>query len=231
MGNMRKSKSGSVIDRGKRALVASSILAGAAVSSTVLFLLTPGLGLIPGLFALGLGALGIGSTVFVAKEQPAVEQRSNLTPLAVGTGISRDVQLKIEELHGLAQIYERRSSTLFPAVNGVLSNVQELFGRMSSRLDEQSARLAAVRYAATLTKLNEALGKRYYLDIEANPELWSNPEQRMEAVEKALNATGEQIIRNIRQLNGSKDLIYQMSLDSLLSINSDEINRRELGIG
>lgn len=220
----------SSFDRVRRAIASSSVLIGATTASAVFLGLVPGMGLMPSIFTLGVGALGVGSTIFVARKNQPKEIGSQLTPLTAAIGTSKDLQLKVEELHGLARIYDQRDSPLFPAVNGVLANVLELFDRMSNRLDEQSARIAAVRYTDTLTKLNRALGRRYYLDIEAHPELWSNPDERMEAVEAALNATGEQILRNIRQLNSSKDLIYQLSIDSLMVVESEEANRRDLGL-
>ena len=128
----------------------------------------------------------------------------------------------VKQLHSIATIYEKRQSPLLPTIGGVLTNIQELFNRIDRRESTQASRLAAVEYADVLTKLNRALGEDYYLDIEAHPELWSNPDERMEAVEKALNATGEQLIKNIRQLNSSKDLVYQVSIDALINRSSED---------
>lgn len=221
-----------MLTAGKRKLISSGAVVTASVGSAVFLALTPGLGMVPSALALGVGAIGVGSTFFASstpREQEA--NRSGLTPLSMGVEISSELRLKLEELYELAVIYERRNSPLLPAVTGVLTNVLELFSRMSERTDEQSARIAGIRYADLLSKLNEALGKRYYLDIEAHPELWSNPEERMEAVENALNATAEQLLRNIRQLNSSRDLIYQLSLDKLMEASAEEQNRTDLGIG
>lgn len=207
----------------RRVMAATGAQLAAAGGSGVFLGLTPGLGLLPALISLGLGAVGIGATFFaVGKKPKQAELAQRTAPLTIAKGISSDLEAKIEELHSIAAAYERRNSPLFAAVNGVLTNVQELFRRTAERLDEQEAKLAAVRYVDTLTKLNRALGERYYLDIEAHPELWSDPEERMEAVEAALNATGEQVLRNIRQVNASKDLIYQLSLDSLNSFSKSQ---------
>ena len=81
--------------------------------------------------------------------------------------------------------------------------------------------MAAVNYSDTLLKLNKALGVDYYLDIQANPHLWSQPEERLEAVERALKATGLQLIRNIKQINSSQDLEYKISIDLLLKAAED----------
>jgi len=227
---MTHSASAAVAAIKRRALGSSLAVGGASVASAVALGVTPGLGLIPGAVALGLGALGMSATLFTASPKVPEAQPSGLTALKLGTGISEEMKLKIEELYDLAVSYESRRSPLFPAVNGVLSNVLELFSRISERTDEQSARIAAVRYVDTLTKLNTALGKSYYLDIEAHPELWSNPEKRMEAVESAVNATGEELLRNIRQLNSSRDLIYQLSIDSLTSLRDEYESSKILDI-
>jgi len=215
----------------RRALGSSLTLAAATTGSAVLLGATPGLGLIPGAVAMGVGALGISATLFTASARAVEAEPSGLTLPQLDAGISEEMKLKIEELYELALVYEERRSPLFPAVSGVLSNVLELFGRLSTQTDQQSARIAAVRYVDTLTKLNTALGKSYYLDIEAHPELWSNSDERMEAVEAAVNATGEELLRNIRQLNSSRDLVYELSIESLTSVQANHESAKALGIG
>lgn len=221
-------KVGKTVNR-TRALVGS--VAATSVGSAIFLATAPGalLAGTPSAVAIGLGAVGIASTLFASRKKRAVEV-STVTALTVGNQISEELREKIAELHELAEIYEEHNSPLFPAVNGVLANVQELFERMATHTDEQSARIAGVRYTDTLTKLNEALGRSYYLDIEAHPELWSDPDGRMEAVETAVNATGEQVLRNIRELNSSRDLIYQLSLESLVNRAERSKGIPELGI-
>jgi len=209
-------EAGKTVNR-TRALIGSGVIAASSVGSAIFLAVAPSVFLTatPSTVAIGLGAIGIGSTLIASRSKKKPVESSAVSVLTMGSQISEELREKIEELYGLAQAYEERNSPLFPAVNGVLANVQELFERMGTHTDEQSARIAGVRYTDTLTKLNRALGKNYYLDIEAHPELWSDPDGRMEAVEAAVNATGEQILRNIRELNSSRDLIYQLSLDAL----------------
>lgn len=197
-----------------------SLLTAGATTSTALAL--GGMGL-PAFLALGLGVAGAGGTVLTALSGDGAprELESSVAPLALKSELPEGMGREVAELHQIAAIYERRESPLFAAVNGVLTNVQELFRRMVDLQDGQSAKLAAVRYEDLLSKLNRALGEKYYLDLEANPELWSNREERMGAVETALNATGEQIIRNIRQLNGSRDLEYQLSIGTLIDLGNE----------
>lgn len=219
----------------RRATAGSLIITTVSGASAAFLAFGPAIAAAPSGIALAIGAVGVGSTLFAAKigKTDAAEGPVSTIPAlkASELRVSQDVSEKIVKLHELAGFYEQRQSPLLSSLNGVLANLQQLFSRMSNGTDEQSARLAEVKYADILAKLNQALGKEYYLDIEAHPELWSNPEARMEAVETALNATSEQILRNIRQLNSSRDLIYQVSLDSLMSSNTDEANRKELGIG
>lgn len=224
-------KLGTAVKR-TRALIGSGVIALSSVGAAVFLAVTPGalLTATPSTVAIGLGVIGVGSTLVASRSKQAEVEGSTLTALTMGDQISRELRAKVEELHGLARSYEERNSPLFPAVNGILANVQELFERMGSRTDEQAARIAGVRYTSLLTKLNEALGPRYYLDIEANPELWSDPDGRLEAVETAVNATGEQVLRNIRELNSSRDLVYQLSLESLMSYAEKGQSEAELGI-
>lgn len=224
----RDQGNGKTVNR-TRTLIGS--VAATSVGSAIFLATAPGILLTgtPSAVAIGLGAIGIASTLLASRKKRAVEG-STVTALTVDNQISEELREKIAELHGLAEIYEERKSPLFAAVNGVLANVQELFERMATRTDEQSARIAGVRYTDTLTKLNEALGRSYYLDIEAHPELWSDPDERMEAVETAVNATGEQVLRNIRELNSSRDLIYQLSLESLVNRAERSKGVPELGI-
>ena len=123
---------------------------------------------------------------------------------------------ELVKLQALANIYATAESKLLPELNSIIRNAQEFFERVTSKLDEQAGRMAAVNYADMLQKLNKALGKDYYLDIEKNPHLWSNPTKRLEQVELAVAATDKQIVRNIIQLNESQDIDFTIAIDSLI---------------
>lgn len=206
---------------------------GAVAGGLIALPMTFGLGFFQSILIAAIGVLGTSVSLRLQAKRSTNNSRSlesTVKPLEISKELEGKLEEHVEALYDLALVYEKKSSPLFPTVNGVLVNIQEFFRRIQYMSDQQSARIAAVRYADTLSKLNEALGRKYYLDIEAHPELWDDAEDRMQAVEKALNATGDQIIRNIRQLNSSNDLVYQLSLESLMQPEIDRANNQAIGI-
>jgi hypothetical protein len=106
----------------------------------------------------------------------------------------------------------------------ILENSTELFERLEKKGTQQQARVAAVEYTDTLAKLNRALGSDYYLDILAKPALWEDPDRRLKEVRDAIGATQQQLIKNIRQVNASQDLEFQVALESLVgSMNTPSV--------
>jgi hypothetical protein len=106
----------------------------------------------------------------------------------------------------------------------ILENSTELFERLEKKGTQQQARVAAVEYTDTLTKLNRALGSDYYLDILAKPALWEDSDRRLKEVRDAVGATQQQLIKNIRQVNASQDLEFQVALESLVgSMNTPSV--------
>lgn len=106
----------------------------------------------------------------------------------------------------------------------ILENSTELFERLERKGTQQQARVAAVEYTDTLAKLNRALGSDYYLDILAKPALWEDSDRRLKEVRDAVGATQQQLIKNIRQVNASQDLEFQVALESLVgSMNTPSV--------
>lgn len=186
--------------------------------------------LIPGVLPIAVGALGIGGfatgmlgSVFI-KEPKRSEQPKELeasiaefvVPKAVAS-LSDGLKNQIIRLQSILKLHSKAGTELTPVIANILRNSHQLFERILSKQDVQSYRLAAVNYTDTLTKLNRALDKDYYLDILKNPNLWNNPAERLAAVDKAVTATGNQLVSNIRQVNASQDIDYAISLESLTS--------------
>jgi hypothetical protein len=124
----------------------------------------------------------------------------------------------VKELDALARKHSKiPGDKLAAEIHGLIVNLQELFERINTKQgDTNNAALAAGEYENKLTKLNEALGDEYYLDIAENPKLWDNPTERLQAVDDAVEAVEYQLIENIKQVNASKDLKFQVALDSLM---------------
>ena len=94
-------------------------------------------------------------------------------------------------------------------------HLTDLFVRARLSGTEQQLRLLISRYRDTTTKLLRVLADDYYGDILRNPSYWSSPEARISEVQLAVESVDQQIIENIKQLNESRDLEFQVALDSL----------------
>jgi hypothetical protein len=181
---------------------------------------------------LGGGLLGIvvlGTLGVVAFKH--LKQRPTLSALPAGQQTSAyvavgdvsehlPVRLRglVKELDGLARKHSKiPGDKLAGEIHGLIVNLQELFERIQNKQgDTNNAALAAGEYENKIKKLNEALGEEYYLDIAQNPKLWDNPTERLQAVNDAVEAVEYQLVENIKQVNASKDLKFQVALDSLM---------------
>ncbi|WP_449278328.1 hypothetical protein [Leucobacter sp. GX24907] len=105
---------------------------------------------------------------------------------------------------------------LAPRILGLQGHVSELFVRVRKRGTNQQVRLLQAQYKDTLSKLLKALDDDYYGDILANPQYWSHPEARLTEVQRAVDSVDQQAVENIRQVNESRDLEFQVALDSLI---------------
>lgn len=116
-------------------------------------------------------------------------------------------------------------SSLAADIRSVIDNVQELFMRLNKKGTPSQQRIAEVEYADKLPKLIEALGDNYYIDIVKHPDLWDDSNERITAVTEAVKAVQQELILNIRKVNSSKDLEFQVALDSLVrSVHNPTIN-------
>lgn len=103
----------------------------------------------------------------------------------------------------------------------VVKNTQQLFTRLNKRGSNEKTLIATVEYEDKLTKLLEALGDNYYLDIAQDPELWDNTANRLTEVRNAVAQVNTQLVENIRQVNASKDLEFRVVLNALTSTKNN----------
>jgi Tfp pilus assembly protein PilN len=162
----------------------------------------------------GVGVAGVIGGILIGSPTKTAE---GIVELDLFESFPEELRRQLERLQSLAIQHKDVNSPLLPKLNSILGNAQELFKRISSKLDTQAGRLAAVNYTDTLGKLNKALAPDYYLDIVAHPNLWENSEKRLAEVARAVEATDAQIIQNIRQVNASQDIAYSVALDSLVN--------------
>lgn len=118
----------------------------------------------------------------------------------------------IEKLNERAAAYP----DIAARINGLAGHISDLFVRVRRRGTDQQIRLLQSRYKDTLSKLLKALDDDYYGDIIANPQYWSNADARLAEVRRAVDSVDQQAVENIKQVNESRDLEFQVALDSLI---------------
>ena len=96
------------------------------------------------------------------------------------------------------------------------ANVTELFARLDKRSGADQLGIAAIEYDDKLRKLSAALDRDYLLDILTHPQLWDDPDERVREVRGALSAVSDELVGNIKQVNASRGLHFQVSLDGLI---------------
>ncbi|TFD57704.1 TM2 domain-containing protein [Cryobacterium suzukii] len=133
------------------------------------------------------------------------------------------IRAHIVKLLELKQLYQtqaaagnRVASSVIGQIDSVVSNVTELFRRLSVKADEAQRGLARAEYEDKLGKLAAALDRDYLLDVLANPRLWDNPDKHIRDVQGAIEAVDVQLLDNIRQVNGHRGLVYQVALGGLM---------------
>lgn len=135
--------------------------------------------------------------------------------------INSELYDEITVLKKVQKLHAERRTGLQAKIQDVLNIATKLFILAQEKQGGQSARLAAVLYTSLLQKLNRALGTKYYLNIIKEPRFWENPEERMAAVEKALEATYNQILSNIQQVNASQDIEISADVEALIGAADD----------
>lgn len=166
----------------------------------------------------GGGLIGVAAAVTVGFVvfQRVMREKGKKTAKVDMKVIPNELRKKIEELSSLSKAHMRAGNTeVVTNLNHILANLQELFKRIEKKGTQSQANLAAITYEDNVTKLTQALGSEYYLDIAESPNLWDNPQTRMREVEEALVAVDSELVNNIRQINASRDLEFQVALEVL----------------
>jgi hypothetical protein len=138
-------------------------------------------------------------------------------------GLPPALHQRTDRLRALATKYASRASTGDPIardtateITTLTSNIDQLFQRLDARAAADQRSIAEAEYADKLGRLTAALEEDYLLDLLVNPQLWEDPQERVQEVQDALEAVSRQLLDNIRQVNARKGLHFQVSLDSLV---------------
>ena len=147
----------------------------------------------------------------------SIRAKHDTVPNKIAETVPAKLHPLIKQLTELSQQHDRLPEKgLGTDLRTIVRNMQELFTRLSKKGTNGQRGIAEVEYIDKLTKLNEALGENYYMDIVNKPSLWDKADTRLDSVAEAVHAVQSQLIENIKQVNASEDLKFQVNLISLV---------------
>ena len=141
--------------------------------------------------------------------------------------ISQKLGGEIIRLRNLISLHENNDlKHSADALRNVDRRLGDLFSRLSRKGTTDQVNMAAVKYQDLLKKIIYIMDEDHYMDVSLHPELWNNAEVRKQDSLECVNAVDAQILDNIRQLNDSQDLEFNITMQALLS-NSDDMDEIE----
>lgn len=175
--------------------------------------------LLPVILVVAAVAAGVGFFVrsrTKKRDSRAITEKKEQIPTRFSDRVPAKLQPFMKQLSDLAKAHaELAQNSLTDTLKDIISNLEELFERLSTKGTDSQRKMVEVEYADKLPKLIEALGKDYYLDIVKKRKLWDNPDQRIAEVANVTTAVDEQLVENIKQVNASKDLEFKVAMVSL----------------
>lgn len=102
----------------------------------------------------------------------------------------------------------------------------DLFSRLSRKGTQDQVHTAAIKYQNLLKKVIYIMDEDHYMDLAKNPELWNHAERRKQDSLNCVEAVDKQILDNIKQVNDSQDLEFNITMQALLS-DSDDMDEIE----
>lgn len=182
------------------------------------------------MFAVG-GSEGFGWTVLSAFAAAVAAagvvvwrrwKRARAAAPATDDATPHRLHVRLQQFAGLRDVYAAHaasgsdaSAAVVRGIDGLAANTAELFARLRTKTDKAHRRSAETEYDIAFGKLHAALDRGYLLDIIENPGLWDDPATRIGDVQAALDAVNTQLVDNIRQVNASRGLVFELSLDDL----------------
>jgi hypothetical protein len=122
---------------------------------------------------------------------------------------------KTADLHKNLKGYKRYS--LYESCSRLIARFVELEETMEKLPKTDQRRMVLeVEYVERLRKLQEAIGKDYYLSIIEDQTHWEEPAKKIKRVSDAIVALREQVLVSIKQINDSSNLEFKIALDSII---------------
>lgn len=190
---------------------------------------------------IGIGAgigLGLGAVLIITvgivlvkklfgKKSAYEKPFKDVLPEEYFNNISQKLGQEVSRLRELIAKHEKAelplSSQRLVAVDKRLG---DLFTRLAQKGTQEQTSIAAVKYQNLLKKIIYIMDEGHYMDLAKNPELWNHAERRKQDSLNCVEAVDEQILDNIRQLNDSQDLEFNITMQALLS-DSDDMDEIE----
>lgn len=147
--------------------------------------------------------------------QPTAATIANQKSVDLSEDLKKELSIISKTIESYGRSSENRLREAAALLRPIHSHIYELFGRIDRKNSNQNRELARVRYLSILRKLNSTLSKDYFEDIVRNPSLWEDSAAKADSVLAALSSVDRQIIENIRQVNGSKELRFLVEVSSL----------------
>lgn len=162
--------------------------------------------------------IAAGATAFGVSRKNKKNKNSSSAQVSnkISAAVPEKVQEQLRELNGLLSAHDAHGTdSLSPEIVKIVKTTQTLFERIASKQPRQAS-VAEVEYVDKFTKLVSLLGTDNYLNIVDNPDQWDDPYGRIAKIREATTTTRNQINENIKQINASKDLEFQVALGSLI---------------
>ena len=103
----------------------------------------------------------------------------------------------------------------------LVADMQDLLRRMHAQGSAHQLAVAQAHYAHLLNQLVLVVAPTYLKDVMDNPHLWDDAEQRVLRVSSALTVLDAEILDNVRRVNTSADLDFQVALATITGLADD----------
>lgn len=121
---------------------------------------------------------------------------------------------------------ENSDHNIYGYINSLLLQLQELESKLLNNEVDQQARLTYAKYEPMVRKIVDLTSPKYYGDFVRNPEHWNDPKRMRLQVELSVLAVAKEAAEDIRRINSSQELDFQVSVESLIGKGTESRNEK-----
>jgi len=111
---------------------------------------------------------------------------------------------------------ENSSWKIYGFLRALLEELRALDAKLRIDGATQQARLTYAKYAPLMSKIAEISASNVYGDFVRNPDHWKDPQRNRLRVELAVVSLAKEVSEDIRRLNSSQELNFQVSVESII---------------